>query len=693
MNRPLDPCALSGNAKASSQAHAALLDYLHSKHVFEHSLDEVLQEVAHILQADGGAIVEFGNRSYIAGRPNRAGAVRQDIIVGNEVRGRITVNGRDARGQGEALRLNTICVSCFLEHYFAVENLRRANSDLSTLNFDLRERIKEQNCLYDVIRLTADRDDPLEEVMAEVVPTLRGGWLYSDDLVVDIDIGGKRFVSEDHAPPVSSLSAPLTHHDAIIGMVTVGYRNAHPPKYRGPFLAEEVRLLESVAARLSGYVRRQRADEAQREGEERWREVFDATRQPLLLLENGRFFAANRASLDMLAMRSPSELVGRSPGEISPWLQPDGRRSDEKAMACIAEAFDQGFNSFEWEHVRADGEHFIAQVVLTRIVQHGKSVLLAVWNDISREKRAQAKLESAMAEANRFREALDHVSAHVYMKDREHRYIYANRPTLDLFGTTLDELIGSRDSRFLPPATAARVEQIDDKVLTGASTEEEVVVDDGAREKRILWEVKAPLYADAKRTHIVGLCGISSDITERKALEARLEQQARTDCLTGLPNRGHFFDVAERELARARRYKSVFSVAMIDIDHFKLVNDSHGHHAGDVVLKEFSDICRSLMRETDIIGRIGGEEFAILFPQTDAQQAFEAVERIRSACAAREMSIKGQRPFRISISAGVALYAGRDVDVDALLGRADMALYAAKVAGRNKTAVADPERA
>jgi diguanylate cyclase (GGDEF)-like protein/PAS domain S-box-containing protein len=444
-----------------------------------------------------------------------------------------------------------------------------------------------------------------------------------------------------------------------------------------------------VASRLSGYVRRQREDEAQREDEERWREVFAAARQPLLLIDNGRFAAANRASLDLLGMRDAAELVGKTPGAISPWLQPDGASSEEKAMACVAEAFDQGFNSFEWEHVRADGEHFIAQVVLTRILQQGKSRLLVVWNDISREKQARAELEATMAEASRFREALDHVSAYVYMKDREHRYIYANRPTLELFGTTLDELIGSRDSRFLPPAAADRVEQIDDQVLTGKSTEEEVVVDDGAREKRILWEVNAPLYADSNRSRIVGLCGISSDITDRKALEARLEQQARTDHLTGLPNRGHFFDVAERELARARRYGGSFSVAMIDIDHFTQVNDSYGHHAGDVVLREFARICQSLLRETDIAGRIGGEEFAILFSQTLGQQAFEAVERIRSACAATEMTIDGQPSFRISISAGVAVYTGHDTDIDALLGRADKALYAVKVAGRNKTAVAD----
>jgi diguanylate cyclase (GGDEF)-like protein/PAS domain S-box-containing protein len=689
MNERLDPCAFTRDSRAAERTHAALLDYFHSRGVFEYSLDRILQEIAQILQAGGGAVVEFENKSFISGCPDNAGAVRQDIIVDNAVKGSVTVNGLDAPGQNEALRLNAICVSCFLEHYLAVENLRVANSNLSTVNFDLQERVKEQNSLYEVIRLTADRDDPLETVMAEVVSALRGGWLYSDDLVVEIVVSGKTFQSAGYEAPVSAMSAPLTNFDAIIGMVTVGYRSPHPARHKGPFLAEEVKLLESVAARLSGYVRRQRADQAQRRGEARWREVFDATRQPLLLIENGVFSAANRASLDMLGMREASELIGKSPAEISPWLQPDGASSEEKALARISEAFDQGFNIFEWEHVRADGEHFIAQVVLTRILQQGKSLLLVVWNDISREKRAQAELEAAMTEANRFREALDHVSAYVYMKDREHRYIYANRPTLEMFGTTLDELIGSRDSRFLPPATAERVEEIDREVLTGKSTEEEVVVDGGAKEKRILWEVKAPLYADSNRTRIVGLCGISSDITERKALEARLEQQARTDCLTGLPNRGHFFDVAERELARARRYDSAFSVAMIDIDHFKKVNDSYGHHAGDVVLREFSNICVSLLRETDIIGRIGGEEFAILLPQTLAPQAFEAVERIRNACAVAEMAIDGLQPFRISISAGVAVYTSRDADIDALLGRADKALYAAKVGGRNRSIIAE----
>ena len=185
--------------------------------------------------------------------------------------------------------------------------------------------------------------------------------------------------------------------------------------------------------------------------------------------------------------------------------------------------------------------------------------------------------------------------------------------------------------------------------------------------------------------NLLSLTGTIMDITERKELEQRLERLAHTDFLTGLGNRGHFLEMAGRELARVRRYRTPMSIAMLDLDHFKLVNDTYGHEIGDKVLRQFADICRHSLRQIDVMGRLGGEEFAIIFPETTGDQAFEVCERLREAVAMADIPMERGLPIRISVSLGLATFVTSDVNIDVFLNRADQALYEAKRRGRNRT--------
>ncbi|MDD2834112.1 MAG: diguanylate cyclase [Methylotenera sp.] len=184
------------------------------------------------------------------------------------------------------------------------------------------------------------------------------------------------------------------------------------------------------------------------------------------------------------------------------------------------------------------------------------------------------------------------------------------------------------------------------------------------------------------------MIGIHMDISERKKLEEELRQKAYVDYLTEVNNRGHFMELAEKELARSLRYEKPLAIFMIDIDWFKRINDSHGHKLGDAVLKRMAGICRTTLREVDIIGRIGGEEFAILLPETEIQEATEVAERLRSAIAAADVPLKDGLPVKFTVSIGVASVASQDDNMDVLLNRADDALYQAKESGRNKVCVA-----
>lgn len=317
--------------------------------------------------------------------------------------------------------------------------------------------------------------------------------------------------------------------------------------------------------------------------------------------------------------------------------------------------------------------------------------VLGLYTYQRRQRRLKQQATDARALAERFSLALDHIPTYIYMKDRQRRYIYANRATLELFNCSKEELLGSVDSRFFPPETVARIHDIDSRVLEhGEDTTEEVVAIGADGIRRVYWEIKTPIYEGPARTAIWGLYGISTDITEREAMKAQLEQQAHVDYLTGLFNRRHFMDQGQAELARAQRYASPLSLLMLDVDHFKSINDRYGHKTGDLVLQKLSTMMRETLRTIDVIGRIGGEEFAILLPETTLEKAVEAAERLRETIADSDVILETGLPLRFTVSIGVVTLKERESDLDMLLSLADSMLYQAKESGRNRVC-APPE--
>ncbi len=181
---------------------------------------------------------------------------------------------------------------------------------------------------------------------------------------------------------------------------------------------------------------------------------------------------------------------------------------------------------------------------------------------------------------------------------------------------------------------------------------------------------------------------LENEIAERQLIQARLQALATTDDLTGLYNRRQFLAIAEQELERARRYKLPLALVMIDADHFKVINDRFGHHAGDLALQTLASVGRQLLREVDTLARIGGEEFALLLPQTGYPEALAAAERFRQAIEDAVVE-SDSGPVRFTISLGVA---SLDVDrvqrIEQLMQLADAALYRAKENGRNRVEAA-----
>ncbi|WP_066852039.1 sensor domain-containing diguanylate cyclase [Halodesulfovibrio spirochaetisodalis] len=184
--------------------------------------------------------------------------------------------------------------------------------------------------------------------------------------------------------------------------------------------------------------------------------------------------------------------------------------------------------------------------------------------------------------------------------------------------------------------------------------------------------------------HIAGIVGVIADITERKHMMREMCRLARTDCLTGLWNRGYFVELAAQEIARCKRFSHELSILLVDVDYFKGVNDKYGHDIGDKVLVGVADTLRETLREVDVVARFGGEEFVVMLPDTGLDAAQMAADRLCRAVREQDFSYDRHRAINVTVSIGVTAFEDVQTSLDLLLKRADTAMYAAKHNGRDR---------
>ncbi|MCE6977866.1 diguanylate cyclase [Pseudomonas frederiksbergensis] len=179
------------------------------------------------------------------------------------------------------------------------------------------------------------------------------------------------------------------------------------------------------------------------------------------------------------------------------------------------------------------------------------------------------------------------------------------------------------------------------------------------------------------------IVGIAEDITEKKQMEAQLQHLASTDALTQSSNRRHFFECAHREFEQARLNGAPMAFLLLDIDDFKVVNDTYGHQEGDKVLQRIAESGRAALRRGDLFGRIGGEEFAAVFPGCAPDMAMQVAERLQREIQRLSFSHDDQT-FGITVSQGLSSLTHEDESIDTLFARADAAMYQAKRQGKNR---------
>lgn len=313
-------------------------------------------------------------------------------------------------------------------------------------------------------------------------------------------------------------------------------------------------------------------------------------------------------------------------------------------------------------------------------------LLLMTWERDERLlRRREAELEMAMHDTEQKRKQLETTfktaNDGIYILDERGLLIDANDAFLKMHGfdkTAIGRLhIQDWNAQQNQDVILAHLQ----KILTSHHKIMFETLHYGRDGKIISVEVNAnPLMLDDKKL----IYCASRDITERKKLQEQLTAQAHYDFLTGLNNRRNFVQLAENELARDRRSHKPLSLLMMDIDNFKRINDTYGHVVGDHVLRHLADLCLNTVREIDIVGRLGGEEFGIILPETQIDDAVEVAERLRKNVEKTELPLAEHAAIRYTISIGVARIMGQHIKLDDLIMAADKALYAAKTAGKNK---------
>lgn len=317
-------------------------------------------------------------------------------------------------------------------------------------------------------------------------------------------------------------------------------------------------------------------------------------------------------------------------------------------------------------------------------------------NNKALEEKVQERTLGLMQSEKKLNIILDSVEAYIYIKDARYRYLYANKKTCDLFGVSLDEVIGKEDSAFFNEATSRVLRSVDVQVIQYGKkmTREEVNTDVRGEVTTAYLSTKIPLQ-DEHGT-IYALCGISTDITERKKTEELIKSLAFHDALSGLPNRRMLDERLRFFMTQSKRTGQCGALMVIDLDNFKPLNDTFGHKAGDELLVDVAKRLLACVRESDTVARFGGDEFVVVLSvlSSDENRAKEHA-MVSASAILHELS----KPYHIDVevdgtyttiehhctaSIGLQLFCPRRLSADKLFLDADKAMYTAKQKGRNR---------
>ena len=438
-------------------------------------------------------------------------------------------------------------------------------------------------------------------------------------------------------------------------------------------------LSAGLAAAMLSWTRRSHQRWNQRNAQLEFDTVFENHPAAVYSLDaEGRVLSTNAQALSEFKARK-ADVIGR-PFEI--FIQRD---KQEAARARFADTL-RG-NAVSFNSAVADGAGVKVEISVIMIpVKAGRAVVsvLVIIQNIS----AQKQREWRMQESRKMLQlVIDNIPQRVFWKDTNFAFLGCNKAVATDAGLAHpDDIIGRTDFELAWSENAQQYRQDDVETLrTGIAKvnyEEPQDRDDGTSS----WLRTSKIPLTDMEGNTIALLGVYEDISERKKMEHKLRELAHYDTLTGLTNRAFFLSLLERAVSNRRRRHAPLALMYFDIDHFKEINDSYGHEAGDALLRAFSKRVSDTVRDPDIFARLGGDEFALMLEDLPDQAAAEAIGAKLVAAVRRPFRL-GERSVVVSTSIGIAFFEAGMVPED-LIRRADQAMYSAKRAGRDRFEIA-----
>jgi diguanylate cyclase (GGDEF)-like protein/PAS domain S-box-containing protein len=426
---------------------------------------------------------------------------------------------------------------------------------------------------------------------------------------------------------------------------------------------------EGRALRVSGTIAdidsRKRAENALQEAEARYRSLVDLAPNGVLVHSAGVIEYANPAAARLLKADSPARLVGLELDEL--FHPSDLPRVHERHRVLFAAPCTVGF---EERRMRClDGTELIVEGAAVSFLERGRIMVQGVLRDVTEERKAR----QALAEREqRFRDVVHASGEYVWETDAQWRYTYLSERVEAVLGYARNELLGRAPHEFMPLGEA----HFPDAQAPFRDVVRRAITKSGG----VIWQSVSGVPRLDAAGALIGYRGTAADVTARKQAEARIEYLATRDALTGLPNRALLTDRAGQAILTAARSGAQLAVLCVDLDRFKLVNDSLGHQAGDALLRAVADRLQNTLGREDTLARLGGDDFVLLWNGLkSAEDAAVLAQRILSVLA-RPFTIEGNA-LNVGASIGISIYPNDGRDFAELLKNADAALYDAKENG------------
>ena len=431
------------------------------------------------------------------------------------------------------------------------------------------------------------------------------------------------------------------------------------------------------------------ADEKYKTLEERYRTLFEKSADAILIIVNDKFVDCNMATVKMLGYKNKQELLNTHPSVLSPPKQPDGRDSFEKANEMMSIALEKGSHRFEWDHKRYNGEVFPVEVLLTAIPSDVGTMIHVVWRDITDRKIAEKKLE---ASEKRYKTLFEKSADAILIIDND-KFVDCNMATVEMLGyKNKQELLNTHPSVLSPPKQPDGRDSFEK-----ANEMMSIALEKGSH--RFEWDHKR--YNGEVFPVEVLLTAIPSDgrtmihvvwrdITDRKKAHELITYQAKHDLLTGLNNRYEFERRANELLADLKNENAEHALCYLDLDQFKVINDTCGHMAGDELLRQIGTVLKDAISGRDILARLGGDEFGVLLEHCSISDAQRVTTSILKAIQEYQF-IWEDRIFRLGVSIGLVPITQYTNNLTDLMRDADAACYTAKNKGRNCIHVSTPD--